>query len=273
MNVLKNALIVLAGLYALLVLVAWGAQRYLVYVPDPTRVDPAALALPDVGERLVEAPDGVSVVAWYAPARQGRPTLLYFHGNGGNLANRSEVIRRFMAEGLGVYMMSYRGYSGSGGTPSESNNVADARRAYADLRGLGIVAGDVVLYGESLGSGVAAQVALDAVAAGLILEAPFTSIVDIGAQSFPFLPVRWLMTHRYETIGIIDRVRMPLLVVHGEADRIVPVAMGREVFSAAAQAAPKRLVTLPGAGHNDHMRYGSFEAIMSFVREVGKPRL
>ena len=114
---LKTALLVLVGIYVLVVLVAWGAQRYLVYVPDRTRVEPAALGLPGVAERRITAPDGVSVVAWYGPAKPQQPTLLYFHGNGGNLANRSDVIRRFLAEGLGVYMMSYRGYSGSGGVP------------------------------------------------------------------------------------------------------------------------------------------------------------
>ena len=268
MAFVKTALVVLVGLYALVVLLAWSAQRFLVYGPDPTRIDPSALGLPGVEERRLTAPDGVAVVAWYARAKAQQPTLLYFHGNGGNLANRSEVIRRFMSVGLGVYMMSYRGYSGSGGVPSEVDNVADARRAHADLVGLGVPPADIVLYGESLGSGVATQIALEVPAAGIILDAPFTSIVDLGSRSYPFLPVRWLLTQRYETIRIIGRVRMPLLVVHGEADRIVPVEMGRQVFAAAVQATPKQLVTLPGAGHNNHMRFGSFEAIVAFLGEV-----
>ncbi len=268
MDLLKNALVMLAGFYALVLVVAWGAQRFLVYFPDATHVEPSAVGLAGVSERRLTAPDGVSLVAWYAPARPGQPTLLYFHGNGGNLANRAGVIRQVMSEGLGVYMMSYRGYSGSGGIPSEPENIADARRAYADLVALGVRAGDIVLYGESLGSGVASQVALDVAAAGLILDSPFTSVVDIGAQNYPFLPVSWLISHRYETIRIIDKVRMPLLVVHGEADRVVPVEMGRTVFAAATQATPKKLVTLPGAGHSNHTHYGSFEEIMAFVREL-----
>lgn len=260
----------IAGLvYGAVVLTAWGMQRQLVYMPDPTRVAPAAIGLTGVEERWLQAPDGVRVAAWHGRARPGEPTLLYFHGNGGNLSMRRERFRRFMERGWGVYMMSWRGYSGSGGVPSEAANHADARLAYADLAGSGVAARDVVIYGESLGTGVAARLALDAPAGGLILDAPFTSIVDIGASQYPFLPVRLLLAHRYETIRIIGGVRLPLLVVHGEADRIVPVEMGRKVFAAAVNAAePRRLVTLPGAGHANHMRFGSFEAMVAFVEAV-----
>lgn len=255
------------GLYAAVVLAAWLIQTRLVYFPDPTRIDPRQLGLAAVEERWLTALDGTRVIVWHAPARPGQPTLLYFHGNGGNLANRASIIRRYMSEGVGVYMMSYRGYSGSGGTPSEAANVRDARLAYGDLRSLGVASNRIVLYGESLGTGIAARLATEEPAAALILEAPYTSIVDIGAQQFPFLPARWIMTERYETTLLVGRVRMPLLVVHGEADRIIPVEMGRAVFASAQQSSAKRLVTLPGAGHNNHDRYGSFEAIMSFLRE------
>jgi fermentation-respiration switch protein FrsA (DUF1100 family) len=264
-RMVTSALMVLAGGYALLVLLAWLVQGAFVYFPDARRISPAAAGLAGVTERWVQAPDGVRVIAWYAAPLPGQPTVLYFHGNGGHLANRAERIQRFLGVGWGVYMMSYRGYSGSGGVPTEADNIADAGRAYADLRGLGVTAEDIVLYGESLGSGVAARLALDAPARALVLDAPYTSIPDVGRLAFPFLPLRLIMVHRYETIRIIDRVRIPLIVVHGEADRVVPVSMGREVFAAAANAEPRRLVTLPGARHHDHMRFGSFEAVVAFV--------
>ena len=269
MRFARVALGVLGLLYGLVILVAWAGQRHLVYNPDPRKTSPAAAGLDGVEERWVEAADGVRVVAWLGRARPGQPTLLYYHGNGGNLALRADRIRRFMERGWGVYMMSYRGYSGSGGVPSEADNVADAKLAWQDLLRAGVRAGDVVIYGESLGTGVATRVALDAAARGLILDAPFTSLVDIGADRYPMLPVSLLLSHRYETIRVIGEVRMPLLVVHGEADRIVPVEMGRKVFAAAIRAAqPKRLVTLPGAGHANHMRFGSFEAIAAFIGDV-----
>jgi hypothetical protein len=174
-----------------------------------------------------------------------------------------------MDRGWGVYMMAYRGYSGSGGVPSEESNVADAKLAWRDLVGRGVQADSVILYGESLGTGVATRVALETPARGLVLDSPFTSIVDIGESRYPMLPVRWLLAHRYETIRVIGDLGLPLLVVHGEADGVVPVEMGRKVFAAAVRSRePKRLVTLPGAGHANHMRFGSFEAIASFVEAL-----
>src|SRR5262245_20681540 len=158
MILLRRIAVGLAAIYLLIAVGAWAGQRFLVYAPDAEHVDPRSIGLASVEERRLATPDGVTVLAWYARAKPGRPTLLYFHGNGGNLALRADRIRRFMGQGLGVYMMSYRGYSGSSGVPSEKANVADARLAYADLRQLGLEPKDIVIYGESLGTGVAVQV-------------------------------------------------------------------------------------------------------------------
>ena len=256
----------IGGLYLLVLGGLTAGQRYLIYFPDPQRVAPREIGLTGVDERLITTPDGVRVVAWHGPARPGQPTILYFHGNGANLAARAERIRFLMEHGLGVYMMSWRGYSGSGGSPSEAANVADARLAYADLTGLGVRPRDIVLYGESLGTGVATRIAVEHETAGLILDAPYTSLTDIGAARYPWLPVRLLMRDRYDTMAIIGQVRVPLLVIHGEADRVIPVEMGRAVLAAATQARPKRLLTIPGAGHSNHTRYGSFDAVLEFAR-------
>lgn len=266
----RFAQIALGGLVvlALVALAAWAGQGQLVYHPWGGRVDPASVDVPGIAERTVLAPDGARVVAWYLPAKAGAKTLLYFHGNGANLAVRTPRFGLLRAQGLGVYMMSYRGFSGSTGTPSEAANIDDGRRAYADLMSTGVRAQDIVLYGESLGTGVAARLALELPAAGLVLDAPYTSIVDMGERLYPYLPVRTLLTHRYETIGFIDQVRLPLLVVHGEADGVVPVEMGRAVFAAAGSAPYKRLLTIPGAGHSNHPRFGSYDAVVQFVREL-----
>lgn len=268
MRVLRLLSAVAALIYGSILLVAWAGQRHLIYKPDPRQNDPQVVGVAGLTERTLPTPDGVRVIAWYAPARPGEPTLLYYHGNAGNLALRAERFRRITAQGWGIYMMAYRGYSGSEGEPSETANVADAKLAYRDLVGLGVPARDIVFYGESLGSGVATRVAVENPSRGLILDAPFTSIVEIGQSHYPLLPVDLLLTHRYETINVIGDIRMPLLVVHGEADRIVPVEMGRRVFAAAMKATPKRLVTLPGAGHANHWRFGSFEAIVDFMQEL-----
>jgi len=235
--------------YAAVLLAAYFGQRRLMYFPDPERVEPADTGLIGVVERIIETPDGERLVAWYGRAKPGEPTLLYFHGNAGGLAIRAPRIQRFMDEGWGVFMLAYRGYSGSTGSPTEAANVADAGATYDALVRGGVAPASIILYGESLGTGVAARLATERPAAGLILDAPYTSIVDVAAQAYPFLPVRYLLQDRYETVTYIGKVHMPLLILHGERDRVIPVAMGRELFHLANE--PKRLATFPNAAHSD----------------------
>src|SRR5690606_9417030 len=175
--------------YSLVVIVAYLIQRKLLYFPAPERVSPISAGLPEVAERIISTPDGEEVLAWYGPAEPGHPTILYFHGNGGNLALRSERIRRYLERGQGMFMMSYCGYSGSTGQPSEEANIADARLAYETLISEGIQPSDIILYGESLGTGIATQIAAERPIGGLILDSPFTSAVDVGSRRSPYLPV------------------------------------------------------------------------------------
>jgi len=263
MQAVLKILLVLMSVYAVIAVAAFIFQRRLTYHPDPQRLDPAVHNLPGLSERVIETPDAERLVAWFAPAAPGQPTLLYFHGNAGNLANRSERVRRFLNRGYGVMMLSYRGYGGSTGVPSESNNVADAKLAYDTLRGFGIEADDIIVYGESLGSGVAVQVAADREVGGVVLDAPYTSIVDVAAVSYPFLPVRPFVLDRYETMRFLPKVKAPLLVLHGEDDGIIPVDMGRAVYAAAN--APKEIATFPGAGHSDHHLHGSHEEMFRWI--------
>lgn len=253
----------LFALYAVVAVAAFVLQRRLMYFPDPERVAPASFNLQGVKERVIDAPDGVRLISWYAPAAPGQPTLLYFHGNAGNLASRSERVRRFIGRGYGVLFLSYRGYGGSMGSPSERTNVADARLAYETLIKDGIEPDDIIVYGESLGSGVAVQLAADNAVGGLVLDAPYTSIVDVAALAYPYLPVRPFMFDRYETMRHLPRVKAPLLVMHGEDDRVIPVDMGKAIYAAAK--APKEIVTFPRAGHSDHHLYGSYDELFRWV--------
>ena len=238
-----------AAVYALVGFVAFFGQRKLMYFPDRARTLPAEMGLTGVEERTIETPDGERVIAWYGRARPGRPTLLYFHGNGGSLAIRAPRIARFMVEGWGVYMMTYRGYGGSTGWPSEAANVSDARLAYAALVTEGVRPTSIVVYGESLGSGIAVRLAAELPVGGVILDAPYTSIVDVAAQAYPFLPVRLFLIDRYESTRSIGAIKAPLLILHGERDGVVPVAMGRELARLAPE--PKRLVIFPNGRHSD----------------------
>jgi fermentation-respiration switch protein FrsA (DUF1100 family) len=239
----------LVAAYLLLVLAGYLLQRRFIYYPNPERVLPQQAGMIGVEERMLTMPDGVRVVAWHAKAKPGNPTLLYFHGNGGSIAGRGNRIRAYTAMGWGVYIMSYRGYGGSGGSPSEKANVADARIAYGALLQEGVPAESVILYGESLGSGIAARLATERKAAGLVLEAPYTSIVDIARTQFPWLPAGWFLVDRYETEKVLPQVRMPLLILHGRLDGLIPLQMGERLLEIANP--PKDLVVFPEGHHNN----------------------
>ncbi len=258
--------IAVAGLYLAAGLALYAGQRRLMYPADPTRVAPASLGL-DVAEIELATPDGERLVAWHAKAASGKPTLLYFHGNGGNLADRQDRVQLYRGEGYGLLMMAYRSYSGSTGRPSEATNVADAKLAYHWLREQGVTAGDIVLYGESLGTGVAVQVATVEPVRGMILDAPYTSIAAVAQRQYPWMWVRPFVADSYSSIDIIGKIHVPLLVLHGARDRIVPADMGQTLFDAANE--PKRIVIFPEAGHLYHTEFGSFDVIREFIGGLG----
>ena len=247
-TLLKIAAAVL-GLYVVVTLAAYFGQRRLLYNPDPNRIAPANAGLADVREQVLAMPDGARVVAWYGKAQPGKKTLLYFHGNAGGLAERADRIRRFMSEGWGVYIMAYRGYAGSTGSPTETRNISDARLAYGALVLEGVPADSIVIYGESLGTGVAARMAAERRAAGLILESPYTSILELARSQYWYLPVQWLLADRYETDKVIAQVRVPVLILHGQKDSLIPVAMAQRLFVLANE--PKKLVVLPNGWHSN----------------------
>lgn len=252
----------------LILLGARRLERFLLYRADPQHLLPEEVGVSGVRERLLIAADGTKLVTWFAPAQKGRKTILYFHGNGGHLANRTERIEAYVSAGLGMLMMAYRGYSGSEGIPSESANISDALAAYRMLRDEGVSPQDIVVFGESLGSGVAVRVAAQVDVGGVILDSPYTSIAEVGARAFPYLPVRLLMRDRYETHRYIDRVTAPVLIVHGARDEVIPVEMGRELFRMVQ--APKELLIFPEGRHLFHSKFGSLEAIQKWIFNLGK---
>jgi fermentation-respiration switch protein FrsA (DUF1100 family) len=268
MSMLLKIVLTAAIAYACLVLAAWLGQRRLMYFPDPSRISPAAAGLMDVEERLLDVSDGAKLVTWQAAAHPGQPTLLYFHGNAGGLANRAGRFARYRAIGYGLLAVSYRGYSGSTGTPSERANIGDAIVAYEALRQRGVAPEDIVVYGESLGSGVAVALAAQRKVGAVVLDAPYTSIVDIAAGQYPFLPVRTLLTDRYESNALIRHVAAPVLILHGARDTIIPVEMGRSLHTLANE--PKRLMIFPQGRHVDLDDHGAVQIVQTWVSEVRK---
>jgi fermentation-respiration switch protein FrsA (DUF1100 family) len=258
-----NLVLSLLGTYALICAGGFVLHRYFIYLPDKTRYAPRDVGLATVREVSFSGDDGVKLIAWYQPARGKKPTLLYFTGNSGSAANRARKIEAIAASGYGVFMLNYRRYGGSAGWPSEANNVADAAAAYDYLEDIGVPARNIVAYGESLGTGVATRLTLQRPVKALVLEAPFTSIVDVGHQVWWFLPLRLIMTDQYRTIDRIGSVQVPLMIVHGARDGLIPVAHARQIYGAANE--PKSLAILRNAGHNDLFEQGAWPKVAEFL--------
>jgi len=213
---------------------------------------------------VITTSDGENLVGWWKPPEPGRALLLYFHGNGGSLLNRRDRVRMLTQDGRGLLIVSYRGYSGSTGTPSETGLREDARAArdwlssYEPQR--------IVLYGESLGTGVAVRLATERQVGGIILDAPYTSTADVANGLFWYLPVALLMRDQFRSIDRIGDIRVPLLVMHGEADSVIPIALSERLFRAANE--PKRYLRLPGVGHELILESGGIDAVRRFLGMV-----
>jgi len=243
-------------------------QRQLLYHPDKTRPELAGLEQIGVREVVLSTEDGLSLCSWYLPARPGRPVIAYFHGNGGHMGYRVERLLRFAREGYGVLMVEYRGYGGNAGAPSETGFYADARAALGFLEREAVPPSRFVLYGESLGSGVAVELATQHSVAALVLEAPITSVAEVAQHHFPYVPASRLVIDRFDSLLRIDQVKAPILVLHGGRDRVVPVRFGRALFDAAPE--PKEGWFAPEAGHEDLARYGGLDAVVGFIeRRLG----
>ena len=242
-------------------------QRQLMYFPDTHKPEPADFGVPEMVEVSVKTKDGLDLLAWYrAPRSDALPVILYFHGNAGHIGFRAAKVRPYIDAGFGVLLLSYRGYAGNPGKPTEEGLYQDGRAAVAFVAEEGIPARRTVLYGESLGSGVAVQLATEGTPGAVVLEAPFTSAADIAASRFPFAPVRYLLWDRFDSMAKIADVKAPLFFLHGERDRVVPVGNGRKLFTAAPE--PKSAAYFAAAGHNDLYMHGAAEAVVGFIRKT-----
>ncbi len=271
----KRVLMPVAGFYLLLLAALFLLQSCLIYHPDtPTR---AIVATPDsigLDFEPVKIPteDGLTLDAWFVPAKNARGVLLFFHGNAGNISHRLESIRLFNRLRLSTLILDYRGYGQSEGEPSEEGTYRDAEAAWRYLtERRGISPKRIVIFGRSLGGAVAAHAAKGRDAGALILESAFTSVPDMAAQIYWFLPVRWLTRFDYDTEAALASVPIPVLVIHSPDDQIVPFAHGRALFAAAR--GPKRFLEING-GHNTGFMQSEqkyLQGIDAFLTEhVGK---
>jgi fermentation-respiration switch protein FrsA (DUF1100 family) len=240
------------------------AQRSLMYFPDGTRPSPTDAGVPELTPVSLETEDGLALLAWHVPPRTvGMPTLIYFHGNAGHIGMRGFKVRAFLNEGLGVLLTTWRGYSGNPGNPSEEGLYSDGRAAREFVRAHGGDDANQILYGESLGTGVAVHLACEAAPAAVVLEAPYSSIADVAADRMPFVPVKQLILDRFDSAEKIAAIGAPLLVVHGERDETIPIKFARALFQRASE--PKEAEFIPEAGHADLHDFGLAAIVLDFL--------
>jgi uncharacterized protein len=253
-----TALCIYVGIAAVL----YATQRSLMYFPDTAHTTPAQASLPQADEVALTAADGVGITVWHVAPQNEKPVILYFHGNGGALHYRVGRFKKLVNEGIGLVALEYRGFGGNSGTPSEHGLIADAEAAYA-FAAERYPAKQIVVWGESLGTGVAVALAAEKPVGRVILEAPFTSAAAVAAIRYWYMPVRLLMKDQFHSDERIAKVTAPILILHGLHDRVVPYTMGEQLFERANQ--PKHIVKFLDGGHEDLDANGALHAVARFL--------
>jgi uncharacterized protein len=263
MTILKWLVMVASIIYVGGLVVLFFAQRAMLFPVPPTgRTAPGAAGFPEAEEHILTTADGERVIVWHVPARPGHPVVIFFPGNGDFLAGRVDRFKGITSDGTGLVALSYRGYAGSSGQPGEQGLLQDAAAAYAftvaryDAR-------RIVVWGFSLGTGVAVALAAEQPIGKLILEAPYTSTVDVAARLLRIVPVRWLMRDQFHSDQRIARVTAPLLIMHGGSDPAISIDFGEQLFALAHE--PKQFVRFPGGGHENLDSYGAMETARQFI--------
>jgi fermentation-respiration switch protein FrsA (DUF1100 family) len=264
LSLLKGCVIV----YVMVVAILFFMQRQMLYhrtTEAPMLNDPTLAQKREIV--CLTTADGLNLRSWYFPAATaGAPVVLFLHGNAGDIGNHLPFARFLIDAGYGVLALEYRGYGGNPGSPNESGLYDDARAGFAFLNGQGIPDSQVVLFGESLGTGVAVAMAAEHPVHALILRSPYTAIPDVAALALPYIPARWLVRDRFDSLAKIGAIHSPLMIFHGDVDGLIPMALGRKLFDAAPE--PKTWLTVPGTGHNDVQTPEAERAVLDFLAQL-----
>lgn len=239
-------------------------QRHLIYFPSADTPTRQAFDAEDMQSIKLTTSDNVILNAWYKPATMDKPTILYLHGNAGHIGHRMYLARQFISQGFGVFLFDYRGYGGNKGRPTEAGLYRDGRAAIYFLQQR-IGNNQLILYGESLGTGVATKLATEFQFCALILQSPYTSLTALARYHYPWLliPPR----DKYDSLDRIKKIHIQLLIVHGKNDEIVPYSLGQKLYNHANE--PKQWVEFPDRGHNDLWDSKFVEVINKFINQAG----
>ncbi len=240
---------ILLAIYLIMMIYLYVNQKNMIYFPTQSLIaDPSAVGLKFDNIKM-EISGGEIVHGWYVPAEKEIATILFFHGNGGNISHRLETIRLLHDLGLSVFIIDYRGYGQSGGEPSESNSYADAEAAYQYLiDSLGKTPEKIIIMGRSLGGAIAVELAMQKRVAGLIVESSFSSAGALGQEMFSTVPIKLILKHKYDSIKKIGRINIPKLIIHSSEDDMIPFHHGRKLYEAASE--PKKFLEISGP-HTD----------------------
>ena len=261
---LTQTIKLLSLFFIIALLLIYCFQRYLIYVPSSIVPQTKDFAAQDLTVLDLHTKDNLNLNAWYKPAQSNQPTILYLHGNAGNIGSRMFNARQFIQAGFGILLLEYRGYGGNKGTPTEQGLYEDGRTALAFLANQKVKNSQLVLYGESLGSGVASKLATEFSSCAVILQSPFTSLAAAARYHYPWVPLSpW---DKYDSLSRIRAINAPLLVLHGTQDRTIPYTQGETLFNAANE--PKEMLSFSGYDHNNVINAKGFhQQIIRFIKQ------
>jgi len=261
---MKQIILISGIIFAMLMLLMYIFQRHLIYIPSRETPQLNDYQANDMQVITLHTQDGITLTSWYKPAKTNQATILYLHGNAGHIGYRMQLARQFIDAGLGLFLLEYRGYGGNKGRPSEQGLYEDGRAAMRFLHQQGIKSTQIVLYGESLGTGVATRLAVENSVCAVVLQSPFTSLTDLARYHYPWLLLKpW---DRFESIDRIQAIHAPLLILHGKKDDVVPFSQGLALYQQAKQ--PKKMLSFVLNDHHTMWTAPDFSRnIVDFIDE------
>jgi len=221
-------------IYFLILVATYVFQRNLLYHPKENNYSGDPLSV-SIEKTIIKTEDNIELISWYHKKNNNYKTILFLHGNAGSLKNRIHKINHFKDMNVNFLLLSWRGFNGNKGSPTENGLYEDARSAIKWLKSKGVEEDHIIIYGESIGTAIATEIAQNKNFAGVILESPFTSMVDAGKNVYPYLPVSLLLKDKYESYKKIKNINCPILIMHGKVDNIVPFYMGKKMYELANQ--------------------------------------
>jgi len=261
-----KVLIIIGAIYFSILVFLFVFQRNILFVPSRSTPSITETNVSEMSEVNIETKDELSLLSWFYRGKVEKPLIIYFQGNAGNISDRDYKARFLIDNGFSVLLLGYRGYGGNKGQPSEEGLRKDGEAALEFANREGFEASNIILYGESLGTGVVVDLGTLTKFKGIVLEAPYTSIEALAKKRYWFIPVRFLLKDKFDSISKVSQLTSPTLVLHGDSDRVINMDYGKQLYDAIPQ--PKKFAAFPGGGHSNLFDFGAGTEIVSFINSL-----